>query len=158
MDLRRRRADLGSSDGDQRSRLLLDLRILLELRVEPQGTADFCRRCRHWPAGLALPGRRVQPGDRRPRAAVPHRLHVALRARSYGLGRLGKIPDLVERSEEETHQLEPVALEQLRPLGRDYAAPEAEEGDLHHRGACIPARVEKEARYPEAAWRGVRAV
>src|SRR5436190_20240684 len=141
MDLRRRRADLGSSDGDQRSRLLLDLRILLELRVEPQGTADFCRRCRHWPAGLALPGRRVQPGDRRPRAAVPHRLHVALRARSYGLGRLGKIPDLVERSEEETHQLEPVALEHFGPLRRYYAAPGDDEANLHLHSHWIPGRV-----------------
>src|SRR5207247_6684623 len=36
----------------------------------------------HRPARVALPRRRVQPGDRRSGTAVPHRLHLALRPRA----------------------------------------------------------------------------
>ena len=55
-------------------RLLLDLRIVLELRVEPSGAADIRPRYPHRSTRLAVSRRRVQPGDRRPRAAVPHGL------------------------------------------------------------------------------------
>ncbi len=82
LDLRRPRADLRSPDCARRARLRLQLWVLLDLRAERPGTADVRRRRPHRPTRLAISGRRVQPGHRRPPTPLPHRLHAPVRART----------------------------------------------------------------------------